>query len=130
MEFWVSTNHYRSTEIQLFHGYKMLKVQYLCKVMPPCYRVQSTHLLIKYITHNFFFHICGAWCTCFIVGHFVFQIAYGRDRHWEEQDENTIPMNLKLIISFRILFLPAGLVASVCDSLSITVGLSASLAPL
>jgi len=35
MEFWVSTNHYRSTKIQLFHGYKMLKVQYLCKVMPP-----------------------------------------------------------------------------------------------
>ena len=41
MEFWVSANHARSTGIQLFHGYKMIrqytsnvKKQSLCKVMP------------------------------------------------------------------------------------------------
>jgi len=39
MELWVSANHARSTEIQLFHGYKML-CQYTCNVKNTIY-VQS-----------------------------------------------------------------------------------------
>jgi len=31
MEFWVSANHARFTELQLFHGYKMI-CQYTCNV--------------------------------------------------------------------------------------------------
>ena len=40
MEFWVSANHARSTELQLFHGYKMI-CHYTCNGKKKRISVQS-----------------------------------------------------------------------------------------